>query len=198
MKKILSILTISVFLISCSNTVENINPISSKKIASKGLSYQDFQRVADKSINSIIRSGSLNNPKGTKYIVVVSDIVNDTMQNIDTAQLIKKIRIALLRSGKVSVTNGVGKRSDKMLRQLRKLRNHQEFDQRTIVGKNRMQAPDLSLSGRIIQKNIAVSGGKELIEYYFQLTLASVVSGLSIWEDEVVIGKRASGDSVSW
>ncbi len=39
---------------------------------------------------------------------MISRVVNDTMQRIDTDQLVKKIRIELLRSGKVVVTTAVG------------------------------------------------------------------------------------------
>jgi uncharacterized protein (TIGR02722 family) len=198
MKKIIILLVSALALSSCNTITENVNTSNDKRIAVKGLSYQDFQEVADKSIDSLLRSGSLNNPRGTKYIVAISDVVNDTMQNIDTDQLIKKIRIALLRSGKVSVSNSIGSRNDRMVKQLRKLRDHQEYNQKTVIGKNQLQGADLSLSGRIIQKNVAISKNKEQIEYYFQLTMTNAVNGLSVWEDEVVLGKRTDGDSVSW
>jgi uncharacterized protein (TIGR02722 family) len=198
MKKIITILTLAIITASCNMATENINVKNDKKIAAKGLTYQDFQEVADKAIDSLLRSGVLTNPRGTKYILAISDVKNDTMQNIDTDQLIKKIRVALSRSGKVKISNSIGIRTDRMIKQLRKLRNHQEYNQKTVVGHNQLKGADLSLFGRIIQKNIAISKGREQIEYYFQLTLTSIVDGLSIWEDEIVLGKRADGDSVSW
>ena len=40
--------------------------------------------------------------------MAVSRIVNDTTLNLDTDQLVKKIRIALLNSGRVIATTAVG------------------------------------------------------------------------------------------
>jgi uncharacterized protein (TIGR02722 family) len=122
------------------------------------------------------------------------------MQRIDTDQLIKKIRVALLQSGKVVVTTAVSARGaeDKMSMSARKLRGHGEFNQKTVAEKGQMIAPDLSLSGKIIQKNIRINRSEEQTEYYFQLSLTDINTGLALWEGETVLGKRGSGDSVSW
>ncbi len=61
-----------------------------------------------------------------------------------------------------------------------------------------MIAPDLSLSGKIIQRNVRVNSGTQQVEYYFQLTLTDINTGLAFWEGETVIGKRGSNKSVSW
>lgn len=193
-------LFISVLAASCTTVTENINPDRDKEIAVRGLNYKDFQKAANEAIDSILRSGAFNSSTGKRLVLVISDIKNDTMQNIDTSQLVKKIRVALLQSGKVFVTTAIGAKGaeDKMSMRLRKLRNHQEFNQKTVVAKNQLSSADLSLSGKIIQKNIRIDRNREQSEYYFQLTLTDVVRGLAVWEGETFIGKRGSGDSVSW
>jgi len=198
--KVMSILFTVILFTGCSSVTENIIPDRDKEIAVRGLNYKDFQKAANEAIDSILRSGALNSSTGKRLVLVISDIKNDTMQNIDTSQLVKKIRIALLQSGKVLVTTAIGARGaeDKMSMQLRKLRNHKEFDQKTVVAKNQLSSADLSLSGKIIQKNIRIDRNREQSEYYFQLTLTDVVRGLAVWEGESFLGKRGSGDSVSW
>ena len=121
------------------------------------------------------------------------------MQRIDTDQLIKKIRSALLRSGKVVTTTAVGVNGaeDEMNMKARELRESEEFDQSGVQKKGTLQAPDLSLSGKIIQKNHEV-GGDQQVEYYIQLTLTDLETGLAFWEDETPIIKRGSNDTVSW
>jgi len=61
-----------------------------------------------------------------------------------------------------------------------------------------MIAPDLSLSGKIIQQNVKVSSSTQQVEYYFQLSLTDINTGLALWEGETIIGKRGSNKSVSW
>ena len=60
-----------------------------------------------------------------------------------------------------------------------------------------LQAPDLSLSGKILQRNLTV-GKEQQVEYYVQLSLTDLASGLAFWEGETPIIKRGSNKSVSW
>jgi uncharacterized protein (TIGR02722 family) len=185
----------------CATPTTNIDMNNDKSQAVMGLDYRDFQAVAQNMINSLIESGSVSKPGGGRYVMVISRIINDTMQHIDTDQLIKKIRVALLRSGKVVVTTAVGANGpeDKMAMKTRKnLRGNAEFNQKTVAKKGQMVAPDLSLSGKIIQKNITINSDTQIVEYYFQMTLTDINTGLAFWEDERVIGKQGSNKSVAW
>jgi uncharacterized protein (TIGR02722 family) len=185
----------------CATPTTNIDMNNDKSQAVMGLDYRDFQAVAQNMINSLIESGSVSKPGGGRYVMVISRIINDTMQHIDTDQLIKKIRVALLRSGKVVITTAVGANGpeDKMAMKTRKnLRGNAEFNQKTVAKKGQMVAPDLSLSGKIIQKNITINSDTQRVEYYFQMTLTDINTGLAFWEDERVIGKQGSNKSVAW
>ena len=167
-----------------------------------GIDYRDFEKAAGDAVQSLLASGAVNNPKGGRYVMMVSRITNDTMQRIDTDQLVKKIRIDLLNSGKVVVTTAVaaGGAEDQANFDVRGdgVRGNDEFNQSRVQRKGTLQAPDLSLSGKIIQRNIRMGGGKQQIEYYFQLTMTELASGLAIWENELPIIKRASNASAAW
>ena len=184
----------------CAATTRNIDMYNDKGPAVMGLDYRDFQKAASEAIKSMLQSGALNKRGGGRYVLAISRIVNDTMQRIDTDQLIKKIRVELLQSGKVVVTTAVsaGEPEDKMSMKARQLRKSDEFNQSTVAKKGQMIAPDLSLSGKIIQRNVKVSSRTQQVEYYFQLTLTDINTGLAFWEGETVIGKRGSNKSVSW
>jgi len=199
-KQIIIISFISVLISGCAATTQNIDMNNDRGQAVMGLDYRDFQKAAGESISSMLESGALNKPSGGRYVLAISRIINDTMQRIDTDQLIKKIRVELLQSGKVVVTTAVGATGaeDKMTMQARELRKTDEFKQSTVAGKGQMVAPELSLSGKIIQRNVRVTSSLQQAEYYFQLTLTDINTGLALWEGESVIGKRGSNKSVSW
>ena len=199
-KQIIIISFISVLISGCAATTQNIDMNNDRGQAVMGLDYRDFQKAAGESISSMLESGALNKPGGGRYVLAISRIINDTMQRIDTDQLIKKIRVELLQSGKVVVTTAVGATGaeDKMTMQARELRKTDEFKQSTVAGKGQMVAPELSLSGKIIQRNVRVTSSLQQAEYYFQLTLTDINTGLALWEGESVIGKRGSNKSVSW
>lgn len=197
---ILGILILLFLVGGCAATTQNIDLNNDKEQAVMGLDYRDFQKAAGKAVSSMLESGAVNKPGGGRYVLAISRIINDTMQRIDTDQLIKKIRVELLQSGKVVVTTAVGANGaeDKMAMQARQLRKSKEFNQRTVARQGQMIAPELSLSGKIIQKDIKVNRSTQQVEYYFQLTLTDINTGLAFWEGETVIGKRGSNKSVSW
>jgi len=200
-KHVVSVGLGTILLTGCATETVNIDMNHDKGKAVMGLDYRDFQASAQEMVESMIASGALNKKGGGRYVLVVSRIINDTMQHIDTDQLVKKIRIGLLRSGKVVVTTAIGANGpeDTMAMQTRKnLRGNAEFNQRTVAGKGNMIAPDLSLSGKIIQRNIRVDSSTQRAEYYFQMTLTDINTGLAFWEDERVIGKQGSNKSVAW
>jgi len=185
---------------ACATKTTNIDIHNDQEQAVMGLDYRDFQKAASEAVSSMLRSGAVNKRGGGRYVLAISQIVNDTMQRIDTDQLVKKIRIELLQSGKVVVTTAVGANGaeDNLSFQVRQLRQSNEFNQNTVAKTGQMIAPELSLSGKIIQRNVSVNSGTQQVEYYFQLTLTDINTGLAFWEGESVIGKRGSSDSVSW
>ncbi|CAM5438968.1 hypothetical protein TMEC54S_03207 [Thauera mechernichensis] len=194
---------LSAFLAGCVSTggVEMVDTRSDRGEAVVGLDYRDFEGAASAAVQGMLSGRALDNPRGGRYVVMISRVTNDTMQRIDTDQLIRKIRIEMLNSGKAVVTTAVGGSGpdDSASYQVRdELRNNREFDQRGVQREGTLQAPDLSLSGKILQRNLSMSGGRQQIEYYFMLTLTDLASGLAIWENEYPIVKRASNRSVAW
>ncbi len=194
---------LSAFLAGCVSTggVEMVDIRSDRGEAVVGLDYRDFEGAASAAVQGMLSGRALDNPRGGRYVVMISRVTNDTMQRIDTDQLIRKIRIEMLNSGKAVVTTAVGGSGpdDSASYQVRdELRNNREFDQRGVQREGTLQAPDLSLSGKILQRNLSMSGGRQQIEYYFMLTLTDLASGLAIWENEYPIVKRASNRSVAW
>lgn len=165
-----------------------------------GLNAGDFEQAADAAIESLLASGAVDRPDGGRYVLVISRIINDTTQRIDTDQLVKKIRIALLRSGKVVTTTAIGLdgAEDEMTHAARELRGNAEFDQRGVAGAGQLQAPDYSLSGKIIQRTNTVDRRTQQIDYYFQLTLTDINTGLAFWEDEYPITKLGRSRTTSW
>lgn len=165
-----------------------------------GIDHADLQKAASETIESMLSSGALNKSGGGRYVLMISDILNDTTQRFDIDQLIKKIRIALLQSGKVVVTTAVraGGAEDKASFQVRELAKDDNFNKETVAKKGTLVAPDLSLSGKIMQRTAETLDNKKQVDYYFQLTVTDINSGLAFWEGETVIGKQGSNKSVSW
>ena len=164
-----------------------------------GLDDRDFTTAAQDAVQKMIESGALNHPGGRRYVVAISRISNETMQRIDTDQLVKKIRVAILNSGKAVVTTAIGANGaeDDMTMRVRELRTSEEFSKANLAHKGEMVAPELSLSGKLIQNDTVVDGGQR-VDYAFQLTLTDLRSGLGLWENETPIAKLGTNRTVAW
>jgi len=197
--KTLGIITfLSILLIGCAQETVNIDVMHDQGKPVMALDYRDFDQAASQLVQSMLASGALKKEGGGRYIIAKGRIINDTMQRIDTDQLMAKIEIEILRSGQAVMTRAVGADADKLIHEARELRDDEEFDQSTIAERGTLQAFNFSIKGKIFQRNIRYDKNLQQVEYYFQLMLSDSVTGLTYWQDEVIVGKRGSNKSVSW
>lgn len=186
----------------CQPATKNIDTINDDGKAVMGLDYRDFDQAATAMVSSLIRSGSLNKADGSRYVVATGRIVNDTMQRIDTDQLMAKVEQELMNSGQVAMTSAVGdKAGDSMVYEMRDMRDSEradEFADNTLPAKKQLIAPELTISGKIMQRNVKYAKNQQQVEYYFQLRVQDLSTGLRFWQEEKVIGKRGSDKMVSW
>ncbi len=160
------------------------------------LEYRDWTSTAEKMTKSMLASGAFARVKNP--VIAMGNIKNDTMQRFDTDILTKKIRTTLINSGRAQVTTGFenGRAAeDATTYNVRNTRGNDEYDASTIVGKGTLIAPNMSLSGKMLQRNLKLRSGwfssvDTRVEYYLQLTLSDVKTGLALWEDEQPIVKE--------
>ena len=158
------------------------------------LEYRDWTNTAETMTQSMLKSGAFRTVKNP--VIAMGTIVNDTQQRFDTDILTKKIRTTLMKSGTVQIaTNFSGE--DTTTEKTRSLRSDAEYDQRTIAKTGTLIAPNMSLSGKMLQRNLKLESGwfssvDTRVEYYLQLTLTDLKTGLSVWEDEQPIIKEGT------
>lgn len=205
MNKALSLILaflLAAFFAACSTKTQYVNLEDSKDYTTTGLDYHDIANAAQKSVDSLLNSSYARKISSSKpKVLAISDVINDTMQQIDTEQLTRKITRDMRNSGKFILTlamGGDGVSKDNMINKSRNARDNDEFNQYTTIEKGELIAPELSLSGKIIQKNTKVSSSTQRIDYYFLLTLTDLKSGLVLWDDEVNIIKVGSNKNVAW
>ena len=178
---------------------EYVDASNSKAYASMGLDYHDIEKAASDSVQSLLSSAQVReiSQGGKKRVVMISCVINDTMQTIDTDQLSRKITRDMRNSGKFVLTLAQGAKTEKGIDMARSARDNDEFDQRTTIEKGNLKSAELSLSGKIVQKNTKV-GSKQRTDYFFLLTLTNLKDGTVVWDDEVNIIKLGSNSSVTW
>lgn len=187
----------------CSGPTRNVDVANDPGKAVMELDYRDFDEAATAMVQSLLQSGTLKKKDGSRYVVATGRITNDTMQRIDTDQLMAKVEQELMNSGMVVMTSAVGGKgaTDQTVYQVRDLKKgnlQDEFDPNSLPAKRQLIAPELSIAGKILQRNVRYDSRTQQVEYYFQLQLTQVSSGLRFWQNEKIIGKRGSKKSVPW
>jgi len=195
MKKIITI-TICLALCACAET-QVIDLNDEREVAAMQnvmeLEYRDWTNTAENMTKSMIKSGVLN--KTPKPVIAIANIKNDTAQRFDTDILIKKIRTTLVNSGTAQIATNYSGEDSTSNNVRANLRNNSEYDQKTIADRGTLIAPNMSLSGKMLQRNLKLESGwfssvDTRTEYYLQLTLTDLKTGLSVWEDEQPIIKQ--------
>ena len=183
---------------ACTTQTKVISRAESAEYVTATLSDNDFENAAKEMIDDMLMY-ELATPKsnGQPYVMMISDIKNDTMQRINTADLTDYIKKELRRSGKVKTTNAFGDNKSENIALSRQLKDSSLVDKSTVKKNNTVKAFDLTLEGRIAQKNSNV-GNKKMIEYIFSLNLIDMGDGTELWSDKKVITKITDKNTKTW
>lgn len=181
------------FISGCATDAHYVDTGGRQSVVSIGqINIQDYIQAANAATSDLLASGVLDRVKTPPAILAMSRIVNNTGQQIDTDLLTKKIRVALLQSGKAVTTTtfGLGGTAEDPL--AKGMQQEQQFmnDQKTT------RTADFSLSGKIIQLAVK-AGNTRQSTYSFQLSLTDT-QGLAVWEGEKEITKQGTRSSVGF
>jgi uncharacterized protein (TIGR02722 family) len=156
---------------------------------------QDFNQAADNLVQSMMVSGVLERAPRQPAVMGISRVVNDTSTAFDTDQLVKKIRVALLQTGKIEVTTTIGlggKPEDPMAKGVQDMKDFESGQS------NRMpDLPDYTLTSKILE-NRASAGDTRQVSYIFQMSLTDTRSGRAVWEGEETITKQGRKNAVGF
>jgi uncharacterized protein (TIGR02722 family) len=182
--------------IGCQTTeTKYVAPGGSESIISLNqINTQDWVNAADQMVQSLIVSGVIERAERQPAVLGISRIINDTQQRVDTDALVKKIRVALNKTGKVVTTTtlGLGGRSeDPMAKSAAEMKRFMNDEPQAL------DLPDFSLSGKLLEQR-ATDGKDRQVTYTFQLSLTELSTGYAIWEDEVNIQKVGRKSNLSW
>ena len=181
----------------CATPATYVDNNSSQLVVSVGqINIQDFNSAADTMVNSMIENfistgQCKSGVPGEPALLAISKIVNNTSKQIDTDLLVKKIRIALNRTGKIQTTTtmGLGGAEDPLAADQLKA---QEF----FEDKKHTRLPDYTLSGKITELSTK-AGSTHQSTFSFMLSLTGK-NGIAVWEDAKEITKQGGKSSIGF
>jgi len=201
MKKCMTVLALAALAAGCTTPTTRIDVRNDRGPEVAGIDYRNVQEAARELLSSLNRSGRLDRADGGVYVLTVGKVKNDTMQRFDTDTLTSYITEELMNDNKVMVTSAMAAgedNRDEMVNAARSVRGNAEFNQATVAKTGQLVAPTHSLFGKIIQREIRMDNGDKQIEYYFQLRLTELATGLQWWQKQHFIGKRTDANTPTW
>ena len=201
MKKCLMGLAFAALIAGCTTPTTRIDLRNDRGPQVAGLDYRDVQYAANEMLQSLFRSGRLDRGDGQMYVLSVDRVKNDTMQRFDTDILTSYITQELMNNNKVMVTSAMAATEDNragMINGARSVRGNAEFNQATVAQAGQLVAPSHAIYGKVIQREIPMDNGDKQIEYYFQLRLVELATGLQWWQGQIPVVKRTDATTPTW
>ena len=185
---LLSVALVIIFSSGCASTpnVSYGNPEQVETVTTD-FGSTDLQMIAEKMVNSLLATPLLQS--GKRPVMYVSSVKNKTDEHIDTKSITDKIKVTLLKSGRVRFS-AVSEANDEIIKQLEYQNLTDYVDPSTRKNLGKQVGADYFLYGEIT--SIKKRAGK-VEDVYFKITLnlVNISTGLLEWADEKEIRKSA-------
>ena len=151
--------------------------------------------------HSFLNSHFLKNTKEPKYQkdrlgIVVADIENHTDEDINTTLFRQKLVQKLINHKKFRILSsfeGRNKKIEKAIRDVRKLRDDNEYNQYTTIESGNLDSPLYYLTGEISQISKVIDD-KKIVNYFFSFELINLQNGELVWSDTKTFSKESKND----
>jgi len=169
-----------------------------------GLDYKDFEAAAVETTQAILSSGKVRNATADAsklYVVSIGKVSDETPLSIDTDLITARIGESLLADERFEISAVFADRESNMdttVSEARTVRGNAEFDQSTVQGAGQLKAPDFSLTGKIVARDVKRDNGGHQYEYYFQLRMNAIATGTTLMMKETKVIKRTGKKSHTW
>ena len=87
---------------------------------------------------------------------------------------------------------------DDTISDVRAVRGNAEFNRATLQKQGQLQAPDLSLSGKLTQRNVRRDNGGTRIEYFVTLKATRLSDGVALWQKSCQVVKAVAPGMPVW
>jgi len=183
-----SLMVLALLVWGCASTPEvNYGSPDQVETVTADFGSTDLQMIAEKMVNSLLATPVISS--GKQPVFYVQNVRNKTDEHIDTKSVTDKIKVTLLKSGKVKFS-AVGDVKDELVSQLEFQASSGLVDPRTARSIGHIVGAEYFLYGEL--SSIRKSAGRVKDVYYkFTLNLVNIQTGLIEWADEKEIRKQA-------
>jgi len=134
-------------------------------------------------------------------VIALGRMDNDTCQHLDTDIILQRLGEAVAESDRFAVSAVFADRAsnrDDTISDVRAVRGNAEFNRATLQKQGQLQAPELSLSGKLTQRNVRRDNGGTRIEYFVTLKATRLSDGVALWQKSCQVVKAVAPGMPVW
>ena len=174
------LLASAALIVACDTPATYKDPNGRELVVSlEKVNIQDFATAGSQMLQSMVSSPAFS--KGAP-VLQLGGVVNDTATNFDTSLLLSKITVPLVNAGRVTL-----------------LDNDPTANAARAANGSRADVPhpEYVLKGKILEDR-ANAGSTRQNSYVFQLTLVEVKRGVAVWQEEKIVTKQGTKNSIGF
>ena len=180
------------------NTAKYVDPKGKDLVVNVDrMNIQDWSMLSDQVVQSMVSSGVLSRLPNQPAGMLLNPCVNTTTQQFDTDAIIKKIRIALMNTGRVEVIMAddmFGGAEDRIAREAQRRKDKAAGIDTDASNKN---VPDVTVTAKLLEDRTR-AGSTRQVAYILQMTLTNTATGRAVWEGEAQVVKQGERSSVGF
>ena len=181
MNKLLALAATAFLVVGCGTPASYKDPNGRDLVVSlEKVDIQDFATAGSTMLQSMVNAPAFQKA-GAAPVLQVGNVLNDTASNFDTSLLLTKITSPLVNAGRVRLLD-----SDPAAVAARKA-----------TPGAAVPVAEFVLKGKILEDR-SNAGRTRQASFVFQLTLVEVKSSLAVWQDEKIVTKQGSKNSVGF
>lgn len=165
-------------------------------VSADRMNIQDWSLLADEVVQSIVTSGVLARYGGDQPAgIMLNPLQNQTTESFDGDAILKKIRIALINTGRVQVITigGFGAEVEDEIAARAKDRQQLAAG----LGDPLADVPAITLTAKLLRDQVRAQGQTQSA-YILQMTLTDTSSGRGVWEGEATVMKQGSKSTIGF
>ncbi len=161
----------------------------------------DIEAAAAMLSQSLLQARRIGATSEKPVLVAFGHVTNDTCQLFDTDVLLRRLEEALVTSDRFEVSAVFAGRAsgrDDQISAARSVRGNAAFDAASIQQQGQLRVPDISISGKLTQRNVRRDNGGTRIEYFVTLKATRLADGVVVWQRSFQTVKAVAAGMPVW
>lgn len=193
-------LPVAICCVGCTASTQRVDTQQDAEVT-VSYDFHDIDQAVAELSQSLLQSARLGGTEASPKVIALGRVTNDTCQHLEMDLITQRLGEALMATGRYEITAAVADQAsnrDTMIATARTLRSNAEFKQISLPGQGQLKAPEISLTGKLTQRNVRRDNGGLRVEYFLLLQATRLSDGAVVWQKTIQTVKAVADGMPVW